>query len=190
MIALEEERLKALFAYNLLDTEAEMQYDSITNLACYICGTEMAAISLIDHYRLWLKSKVGTDICEIDKDLAFCKYTILQESLLEIPDTLQDERVKDNPMVTCQDGIRYYAGVSLVNPDGYVLGTICVFDTQPKNLNDKQKQALQFLASETVMHMETAKKNLTLNNLVEKLQHFQSLFNNSGEIHCISNQEG
>ncbi|RYE31450.1 MAG: PAS domain S-box protein [Sphingobacteriaceae bacterium] len=190
MIALEEERLKALFAYNLLDTEAEKQYDSITNLACYICETKMAAISLIDNYRLWLKSKVGTDICEISKDIAFCKYTILQESLLEIPDTLLDDRVKNNPLVVGENGIRYYAGISLVNPEGYVLGTICIFDTKPKKLNDKQKQALQFLADETVMHMETAKKNLTLKNLVNKLQQFQSLFNNSGELHCISNQQG
>lgn len=190
MIALEEERLKALFAYNLLDTEAEKQYDSITNLATYICGTKMAAISLIDDYRLWLKSKVGIDICEVNKDISFCKYTILQESLLEIPDTLLDERVKDNPLVISENGVRYYAGISLVNQEGYILGTICVFDTEPKLLNDKQKQALQFLADETVMHMETSKKNLTLNNLVNKLQQFQSLFNNSGEIHCISNREG
>ncbi|RYE36010.1 MAG: PAS domain S-box protein [Sphingobacteriaceae bacterium] len=190
MIALEEERLKALFAYNLLDTEAEKQYDSITNLAAYICGTKMAAINLIDGYRLWLKSKTGIDFCEVSRDVAFCKYTILQESLLEIPDTLLDERVKDNPLVNGAGGVRYYAGISLVNPDGYILGTICVFDTEPKRLNDKQKQALQFLADETMMHMETFKKNQELERLTDKQNHFQSLFNNSAEIHCISDLDG
>ncbi|MGI4749896.1 MAG: PAS domain S-box protein [Janthinobacterium lividum] len=189
-LALEEERLKALFAYNLMDTEAEKQYNSITNLACYICNTKMAAISLIDDHRLWLKSKVGIEFCELSRDISFCKYTILQDSLLEIPDTLLDDRVKNNPLVAGDNGVRYYAGVSLVNPDGYILGTICVFDDQPNLLNDKQKQALQFLADETMMHMEASKKNRELKELVTKQHQFQSLFNNSGEIHCISDLEG
>lgn len=190
MIPVEEERLQALFAYNLMDTEAEKQYDSITNLACYICNTKMAIISLIDDHRLWVKSKVGIEICELSKDIAFCKYTILQNSLLEIPDTLLDDRVKNNPLVACDNGIRYYAGVPLINPDGYILGTICVFDNQPRLLDSKQKQALQFLADETMMHMEASKKNLELKKIVTKQNLFQSLFNNSSEIHCISNQEG
>ena len=190
MIILEEERLKALFAYNLLDTEAEKQYDAITNLACYICNTKMAVISLIDDHRMWIKSKAGTDLCEIPKNLSFCKYTIRQNSLLEIPDTLLDERVKNHPFVTGENAVRYYAGIALINPEGYALGTICVFDEVPNALNDKQKQALQFLAEETVMHMEAVKKNRELKALVEKQQQFQSLFNNSGEIHCISDREG
>ncbi len=189
-IAPEEERLKALFSYKLLDTPPEKQYDAITSLACYICNTKVAIISLIDDQRLWVKAKSGTDICEISKDVSFCKYTIMQDSLLEIPDTLLDDRVKDNPLVTSENGVRYYAGVALINAEGFAIGTICIFDEKAKVLDEKQKQALLFLAQETVMHMEVFRKNLALEELIEKLQQFQALFNNSGEIHCVSNMDG
>ncbi|RYY30006.1 MAG: PAS domain S-box protein [Sphingobacteriaceae bacterium] len=189
-IAPEEERLKALFSYQLLDTPPEKQYDAITNLACYICNTKMAVINLIDDHRLWVKAKTGTDICELSKDISFCKYTILQDSLLEIPDTLLDERVKDNPLVTGANGVRFYAGVALINAEGFAIGTVCVFDEKPKKLDEKQRQALLFLAQETVMHMEVFRKNLILEELIEQQQQFQALFNNSSEIHCISDLEG
>lgn len=186
----EEKRLEALFSYNLMDTKAEKQYDHITKLACYICGTKMAAINLIDGSRLWIKSKVGFDMSELSKDLTFCKYTILQQHLLEIPDTLLDDRLKDNPAVSGENGIRYYAGISLVTPEGYIIGTICVFDTQPNLLNDSQQEALQFLADETVLHMETAKRNHELQLLTTRQNEFKALFDNSGDLHFISDETG
>ncbi len=189
-LTFEEKRLKALFSYNLMDTEAEKQYDRITKLACYICGTKMAAINLIDDSRSWIKSKVGLDISEVPKDLTFCKYTILQQHLLEIPDTFLDERVKDNPAVSCKNGIRYYAGISLVNSQGYILGTICVFDRKPNLLNDSQKEALQFLADETVLHMETTKRNRELQALTIRQNEFKALFDSSGDLHFISDEAG
>lgn len=189
-LTFEEKRLEALFSYNLMDTPAEKQYDAITKLACYICGTKMAAINLIDDHRLWMKASVGVDICELPKYLAFCKYTIQRHDLLEIPDTLLDDSVKNNALVTCADGIRYYAGIPLVTPEGYIIGAICVFDTKPNLLTDSQKEALQFLADETMLHMETAKRNLELQALTLKQNEFKALFNNSGDLHFISDQKG
>ncbi len=189
-LTFEEKRLKALLSYNLMDTEAETQYDRITKLACYICDTKMAAINLIDDSRSWIKSKVGLDISELSKDLTFCKYTILQQHLLEIPDTLLDNRLKDNPMASGENGIRYYAGISLVTPEGYIIGTICVFDTQPNLLNDSQKEALQFLADETVLHMETTKRNQELQLLITRQNEYKALFDNSGDLHFISDETG
>ncbi len=186
----ENERLKALYSYGMMDTEAEKHYDSITNLATYICKTPMAAMNLIDDRRLWVKSKVGINTCEISKDISFCKYTIQTDEILEIQDTLLDERFKNHLMVTNSPFIRYYAGVPLIDPQGYILGALCVFDTQPGQLDEKQKQALKFLAEEAILHLETSKKNAELQLLVKEQQKFQALFNNSAELHCVSGKTG
>lgn len=182
----EKERLKALYSYKIMDTDAEKHYDSITNLAAYICKTQMAAINMVDDSRVWIKSKVGLDACELSKDTSFCKHTILKETILEVKDTLLDDRFKYNPFVIDSPYIRYYAGIPLINPEGFILGTICVFDCKPNQLDDKQKETLQFLADEVILHLEAAKKNFKLQELNTEQQKFQSLFDNSGEIHCIS----
>jgi len=186
----ENERLKALYSYGMMDTEAEKHYDSITNLATYICKTPMAAMNLIDDRRLWVKSKVGINTCEISKDISFCKYTIQTDEILEIKDTLLDERFKNHLMVANSPFIRYYAGVPLINPEGYILGALCVFDTQPGQLDEKQQQALKFLAEEAILHLETSKKNAELQLLLKEQQKFQALFNNSAELHCVSGKTG
>ncbi len=186
----EQERLQALLSYQILDSEAEKQYDAIANLATYICGTSMAAIDLIDDHRLWIKAKVNIDTCEFPRKDSFCNYTILTNHLLEVNDTTLDDRFKDNLYVTESPFIRYYAGVPLINADGYALGSICVFDTKPKQLDEKQKQALKFLADEVILHLEAGKKNNQLQFLLEEQQKFQSLFDNSSELHCIAGETG
>ncbi|MVN22092.1 PAS domain-containing hybrid sensor histidine kinase/response regulator [Mucilaginibacter arboris] len=190
VITNEKERLKALFSYNIMDTDAEKHYDSITKLATYICKTSMAAINLIGDNRLWIKSKVGIDVCEVAQEISFCKYTIQSEAILEIKDTTLDSRFKNNPFVTGDAGIRYYAGIPLIDPDGYILGALCVFDTVTRELDEKQKEALKFLANEVVLHFEAAKKNHELQLLLKEQQKFQALFNNSIELHFVLNQNG
>ncbi len=190
IIANEKERVKALHSYQMMDTEAEKHYDSITYLASFICKTPMAIINLIDDDRAWVKAKFGYTGCETPKENSFCQYTILTENVLEIPDTRLDERTKNSPFVKGVNSIRYYAGAPLVNPQGYVLGTICVFDYFPNQLNNEQKKALKVLADEVVLHLEAVKKNDQLQVLVKEQQEFQALFNNSAELHFILNKEG
>lgn len=186
----ENDRLKALYSYQMMDTAVEKQYDSIVYLANYICKTTMAIIDLVDDHRSWNKAKAGVDFYEVPKEISFCKHTVLSEHILEVKDTKLDERFKDNPFVTANNGIRYYAGAPLINPQGYVLGSLCVFDSQPGQLDDMQKQALKLLANEVVSHLEAAKKNLELQLLLQEQQEFQALFNNSNELHCVLNING
>ncbi len=147
-------RLKTLFSYEILDTPPEPQFDDLTYLASHICDVPIALISLIDSSRQWFKSARGISARETDRNIAFCSHAILQEHLLEVPDALRDERFADNPLVTREPGIRFYAGAPLQAPNGDVLGTICVIDRTPRQLNPHQQEALRALSRQVISLME------------------------------------
>ncbi|WP_334119569.1 PAS domain S-box protein [Limnobacter sp.] len=147
-------RLKDLCSYKLLDSPAEGEFDAIAELAAEICGTPTALISLIDEQRQWFKSTIGFDETETARDISFCGHAIAQTGLMEIQDTLQDERFRDNPLVSGAPHIRFYAGAPIVSPRGYALGTLCVIDLKPGKLKDSQKKALLQLAKQVVSQME------------------------------------
>lgn len=165
----EKERLEALMNYNVLDTFSEVEFDNITTLAAYICQVPIALISLIDEKRLWFKSGIGIDISETPREISFCQYSILGEELYEVPDALENEIFKNNPLVTGSPNFRFYAGVPLTTPDGFNIGTLCVFDKIPKKLIDEQKKALSTLAKNVITLLELRNKNLGLKSEVEKL---------------------
>lgn len=183
----EVERLKALKEYSVLDSLPEKEYDAITQLASYICGTPIALVSLIDDQRQWLKSTVGIDVTETSRDDSFCQYTIMGDSVFEVSNTLENENFADSPFVTGSANIRFYAGAPLKDANGFNLGSLCVIDTKPKILTEEQKNALQLLAGQVVLLLDARKKNLDLNKSQREFQNFIKL---SKDLVCIANVDG
>ena len=129
----EAERLRTLHEFEILDTKAEKAYDDLTRLATYICRTPIAAITLIDSDRQWFKSRIGIAAAETSRDIAFCAHAIVDSGILVVPDALEDERFRDNPLVTNDPKLRFYAGSPITSSGGYRLGTLCVIDTSRAN---------------------------------------------------------
>ena len=154
----EAARLKALYDYDVLDTDAEKIFDDLTQLAAQICDTPITLISLVDPNRQWFKSKVGLDAEETSRDIAFCAHAIHQKEIFEVQDTLKDQRFFDNPLVTSAPNIRFYAGTPLVSHDGHAIGTLCVIDDKPNKLTRDQRQALEVLGRSVISQMELRKK--------------------------------
>lgn len=128
----EEARLRSLYSLDILDTVEEVELDHITNLAARLTGAPIAAVSFIDVRRQWVKSRVGIDACEVDRDIAFCGQAILGDSMLEICDARLDPHFADNPLVTGPPHIRYYAGSPLITRSGHRIGSLCIVDTVPR----------------------------------------------------------
>lgn len=158
----EIKRLKALYDYEVLDTEAEKVFDDLTALASEICQTPISLISLIDPDRQWFKSRVGLGALETSRDIAFCSHAILQDDVFEVPNALHDERFFDNPLVTGDPNIRFYAGTPLKSPSGENIGTLCVINDEPQKLTDHQKNALELLGREVIAQLELRIKNKQL----------------------------
>jgi PAS domain S-box-containing protein len=165
----EIKRLQTLLSYNILDTPPEQEFDSLVELISVICNSPVAIISMIDDKRQWYKAKTGLTQNEVPRSETFCQFTLQQDDILEISDAREDERVKDNHHVTPKDGIRYYAGVNLKSSNGYKIGTVCVVDTKPKILNEDQKKALRLIADQTMILLETRKKNKELSKEIEQI---------------------
>ncbi|WP_212632084.1 ATP-binding protein [Pseudomonas sp. KB-10] len=146
----ESRRLAALLRFELLDTPAEAMFDNITAMAAQLCETPIALISLVDAERQWFKSRQGLDASETPRELAFCAHAINGESLFEVENALLDPRFRDNPLVTGAPDIRFYAGMPLADSEGHNLGTLCVIDRQPRQLNVQQKGALKLLAQQAI----------------------------------------
>ncbi len=168
----EETRLKALYSYEILDTPGEQEYDDIVLLASQICGTPIAMISLIDEERQWFKSKIGLDVEETPRDLAFCAHAILPNTpqVLVVNDALEDKRFAENPLVTDDPKIRFYAGAPLITPDNQALGTLCVIDKKPRQINEKQLEALRALARQVTLRLELRRTSALLQAANEKLE--------------------
>lgn len=147
----------------------------------------MAAITLIDSDRQWLKSRIGFDITETPRAEAFCRYTILDDVILEVPDTREDAKFANSDYVTPIDGIRFYAGAPLIDESGYRLGSLCVIDNKPRKLTEEQRDALRTLSVEVISHLTLRKQKAELELTVLRHQEFFNLFNNSPDIHCIVN---
>ncbi len=150
----ENERLSVLRAHQILDTPNDEAFDRMTRLASSILKMPIALVSLVDQDRQWFKSRVGLDAEETPREQAFCAHTIMNDEVMVVPDALADPRFSENPLVTADPNIRFYAGAPLTTCDGYNLGTLCVIDRSPRELDDEQKYFLRNLASMVVSQME------------------------------------
>lgn len=144
----ELERLRALANYEVLDTPPEADFDDLTWLAGAICGTPIALVTLVAEGRQWFKSSQGLQVPETPRDQAFCSHAILNPAdLLVVENAAEDDRFADNPLVTDDPNIRFYAGAPLVTPEGLAIGTLCVIDRVPRTLTADQSRALGVLAA-------------------------------------------
>lgn len=157
----ETARVAALNRYAILDTEPEQSFDDLVVLASFVCRTPIATLSLVDDHRQWFKSKVGVEVRETPRDISFCAHAIQQEELFIVHDALEDPRFKDSPLVLGDPHVRFYAGAPLIDEDGYALGTLCVMDRQPRELDDTQKEALRSLRRLALSQIEL-RRNIQL----------------------------
>ncbi|NML29573.1 GGDEF domain-containing protein [Paraburkholderia antibiotica] len=142
----ESARLDGLQALRILDTSPEERFDRLTRLARRLFGVPIAVVSLIDANRQWFKSCMGLDASETSRDVSFCAHAILGDDILMVPDTLADERFHDNPFVTDEPKIRFYAGCPLTVTNGSKVGTLCLIDTKPRLLDPEDRALLRDLA--------------------------------------------
>ena len=179
----EDERLKELSSLQILDTLPEKDYDAITSMASEICDVPISLVSLIDKDRQWFKSVVGLGFSETPRDQAFCAHAINEPNdIFEIKNALKDERFYDNPLVTMDGGVVFYAGVPLVTEEGNALGTLCVIDSKPKELTENQRNALRTLAMGVVKFFELRKKSILVEKQNENLKRKNDLLHGFAQV--------
>lgn len=151
----EEDRLRALLRLDVLDTDSDPVLDGLTSLAAEMCGTQTALLSFVDRDRQWFKARIGTDVQQTPRELAFCAHAILDpDQVMEIPDAAADLRFATNPLVVDEPHIRFYAGAPLLDSERHALGTLCVLDPAPRTLSDRQRGALQKLSAIATSYLQ------------------------------------
>lgn len=173
----EAERLAALKSYHILDTAEEEDFDELTALASAICQTPVALITFVDNERQWFKSHHGTEVTETPKAYSFCAHAIASPNkIMVVKDTAKDERFAENPLVTGEPHVAFYAGVPLVDKQGFGLGSICVVDTHVRELDENQINALLIIGKQVVDRLELRRKILQLETSNKKLHESEHRF--------------
>lgn len=168
-------RLSALIEMGILDSLPEERFDRLTRLASNALGTEIALVSLLDEKRQWFKSRQGLDVSETPIDQAFCRHAIRSSEVMVVPDAKTHPVFSNNPLVTGDPNISFYAGAPLITKDGYALGTLCVIDTKPRHdFSEEDKQILSDIAASVITEIEAGAKAKIIDDLNvvnEELQH-------------------
>ncbi|MEH2370636.1 hybrid sensor histidine kinase/response regulator [Nostoc sp.] len=179
----ESARLEALHQYQILDTPPEEAFDDLAFLATQICNTPIALINLIDANRQWFKAKVGLDVPEMPRNKGFASICMESGEVLIIPDTLADKRFATNPLVTSAEfGARFYAGVPLLAPGGEAIGTLCIVDRVPHQINPQQVEALQTLSRMIVRQLENRRNLVELASIKQEYKQVQEALHQSESI--------
>lgn len=166
----EAERLQTLLNYRVMDTDPEPDFDSLTQMASDICQMPIALVSLVDDHRQWFKSHHGLDATETERDVAFCAHAILDDEIFEIHDSRADARFADNPLVTSAPHVIAYAGIPLRAPNGCNIGTLCVIDHVPRQLNEQQRAHLRILGQQVISQLELRKSMQEKAALIQEQQ--------------------
>lgn len=149
----EAARINALRGLDILDSPRETAFDEVVDLAAKLCGTPISVINLIDADRQWFKAETGLGVRETPLDTSICAHVILEGDFVEIPDTLADPRMNDNPLCLADPGLRFYAGAVLRTANGHPIGTLCVLDHTPSQLTELQREALKVLAAQVMAQL-------------------------------------
>lgn len=176
----EFKRLMALRRYEILDTELEEDFDNLTKIAATICGTKIALVSLIDSDRQWFKSHYGLDAKETPRDISYCGHAIMSDEILVVNDASKDERFCDNPLLTGEPHVRFYVGCPLITPDQYRIGTLCVIDTEPKELSQSQLDSLKIISKNVVSLLTHRLNNIELLTTKRQLQDVEKISSTGG----------
>ncbi len=166
----EAERLRALESYRVMDTPPESSFDDLTTLVARILDVPIALVSLVDADRQWFKSRYGLDAPETPCDISFCGHVVADQELLVVPDAFKDHRFHDNPLVTGEPRVRFYAGVPLTTPDGYILGTLCAIDHEPRQVSDRQLDTLSILGRQVADQLELRRQLLLTKDYEQRLR--------------------
>ncbi|GAB4406882.1 MAG: hypothetical protein OHK0056_06340 [Bacteriovoracaceae bacterium] len=150
----DEERLKDLYRYRILDSEAEKEFDDITWIAAIFFKVKTSLISLVDRERQWFKSKVGIDVSETPRDISWCGHAIESDDVFVVNDSTKDERFRDNPLCLGEPHVIFYAGAPLITPNGFKIGTLCLIDDKPRDFREEERGVLSRLASQVVSLFE------------------------------------
>jgi two-component system NtrC family sensor kinase len=165
----EEARLAALSLYKILDTAGEQFYDDMTKVAAYIADTPMALITIVDRDRQWFKSRIGLEATETPREYSFCAHAIKTPRVpFLVRDAQKDERFSNNPYVTGDPNVRFYFGYPLLVDEKNALGSLCVLDTKPRELELKQVDALAALSRQVVTMLNIRKDVAALGDIIQK----------------------
>ncbi|MCV2886671.1 sensor domain-containing diguanylate cyclase [Aestuariibacter sp. AA17] len=170
----EDERQRTLDALRILDTSPEERFDRLTRIAKRMFDVPISLISLIDHERQWFKSKQGLEANETPRNISFCGHAILDDDTFVIPNALKDARFNDNPLVKSDPNIRFYAGVPLRMSNGEKIGTLCLIDKKPRQLNAEDVSLLEDLA--TMVEQEIASMQLATIDDLTKISNRRGFF--------------
>ncbi|MEF2553369.1 HWE histidine kinase domain-containing protein [Aurantimonas sp. A2-1-M11] len=168
----EAERLDALQAYRILDTPREEEFDDLARIASEVCGTPIAVVNFVSDTRQFFKAEVGLGVRETPVDISFCRHALLAEEMMIVPDATRDPRFDGNPLVHGEPYLRFYAGVLVKSAEGLPLGTMCVLDHMPRELDDHQIRTLRLLARQVSTQLEL---RLSLQQTQNALSHVRRL---------------
>ncbi|MCX4246467.1 hybrid sensor histidine kinase/response regulator [Paraliomyxa miuraensis] len=190
----EAQRLEALAAYHVLDTEPEQAYDDLVKVVSHLLHMPIALVSLVDAQRQWFKARVGLEPQQTSRAVSFCAHAVAQRRSLVIENALEDQRFRDNPLVTGPPHIRFYAGAPLQSPEGHVLGTLCAIDREPRTMSPEQLELLEALARQAVSLLELRRRAAEAERTEAKLREVTKIQRRFWELSldmlAVSNYEG
>ena len=189
---IEEQRLAALYSYDILGEGLAHELDNLVKLAAQIANVPTAYISFVDAEHVILKSAIGVpaEYRKMPRSVTICQYTMMADSVYVVPDVKLHPDLATNPMLAIDTPIRFYASAPLKDADGFALGCLCLLDLVPRELDQHQLEALATLAVQVVAQLALKRKNTQLETQTKRFDEFVDIFTISPEIHCILDRKG